>query len=85
VELKQKAAEEALALLLLCHSLSPEACDEALAAVESIRPGTKRLLMTANTIVASSARAERTVSAFGGPKAMIAAVTSMLHSEDGAR
>lgn len=84
-EVEQIAASQPIALLLLCHTLSPEDEVDAMQAVGKIRPGIRNLLVTANTFVAVSARGERTVSAFDGPRAMIAAVAGALVTEDGRR
>ena len=84
-ELKEIAASQPIALLLLCHSLSPEDGEEAMKAAAALRPGIRNLLVTANTSVASSARGERTVSAFDGPRAMIAAVAQALVTDDSVR
>lgn len=83
-KVKQIAASESIDLLLICHSLSPEDSVEALETLAPIRPGMRHLLMTANTVVAPALAAKPSVSAFDGPLAMIAAVSRVMGTEDGA-
>ncbi|MGI4828914.1 MAG: hypothetical protein ACRYFU_12100, partial [Janthinobacterium lividum] len=48
-EARHLAATEPVSVLLLCHGLSAQDCEDALAVADIIRPEMRRLLITANT------------------------------------
>ncbi|MGI4826896.1 MAG: hypothetical protein ACRYFU_01695 [Janthinobacterium lividum] len=72
-EAKHLAATEPVSILLLCHSLSVQDCEDALAVADSIRPEIRRLLITANTYLCTVRDEDFILSAFDGPRALIAA------------
>lgn len=78
VEAERIAAVEPISLFLLCHSLSVEDCENALTAASTIQPEMKRLLMTANTPLPSLDPNDRVISAFDGPKKLVAAVHGLV-------
>ena len=76
-ELQQVAGERAVALIVLCHTLTQEECDETRTSLEQ-RPGVKRLLITANRPLSAQALGEPAISAFDGPRALIDMVGKVL-------
>lgn len=74
------ASNQPIDLLILCHSLHPEDCQSILQAVDNLRPEMKKLLVTAHTDVCTEGRAEPQLSAFAGPRALIATVKTILAS-----
>ena len=80
VEAGKIATLEPISLLLLCHTLSVEDCQMALELADSVRPGMKRLLMTASKPRGLQESHDRILSAFDGPRALIAAVRELLAS-----
>ena len=76
-EAKHLAATEPVKVLLLCHSLSAQDSENALAAADTIRPEMRRLLITANTHVCTARHEDHILSAFDGPQALIAAVQEL--------
>ena len=79
-QVEKIAASRNIRLLVICHSVSPADCEELLAFVNSERPETEKLLMTANTPVCPLGQKERTVSAFSGPSVLLEAATAMLQT-----
>ena len=77
-EAERIAEIETVGLLLLCHSLSVEDYEKALTAVSTIHPDIKRLLMTANTPLCPLSPDDRVLSAFDGPRALVAAVHELV-------
>ena len=77
-EAERLAATEPISLFVLCHSLTPQDCQDALAAAGKIQPKMRRLLITANTPVCNQGHEDRLLSAFDGPQALIAAVHDLL-------
>ncbi len=71
------ASTEPISLLVLCHSLTVRDCQDALTAVGKVRPELRRLLITANTPVCDHGHHDRVLSAFDGPKALVAAVQEL--------
>jgi DNA-binding NtrC family response regulator len=76
-ETEHSVATEPISLFLLCHSLSPQDCEVAFARADKIQPEMKRLLITANTPVCAHRDQDRLLSAFDGPKALVATVHEM--------
>jgi len=69
---------EPIDLFILCHTLSPEESDHAIATAHALRPAMKLLVLTANTPLGSLGRHEKVISAFSGPRTLVAAVETLL-------
>jgi DNA-binding NtrC family response regulator len=82
-ETKEIAAKHSISLLVICHSVSPEDCEQLLLAIEQLQPNVKKLLMTANTSLSPLGQGERTLSAFEGPAALLGTVRALLGVEPG--
>ncbi len=65
-------------LLILCHSLSREECQYALAMSHLRQPGMKNLVMAGTTPVCKLGQDDELVSSFDGPRALIATVNRLL-------
>ena len=65
-------------LLVLCHSLSLEECQDALLMAHSRQPGRKRLIMTAGTAVPPLGDEDELLTAFHGPKTLVDTVRKLL-------
>ena len=76
-EARHLAATDPISVLLLCHSLSAQDYENALAVADSIRPEMRRLLITANTHLCTGRSEDHILSAFDGPRALIAAVQEL--------
>ncbi len=77
-ELQQVAGERAVALVVLCHTLTQQECDDTRASLCGQRSGIKRLLITANRPLSAQALDEPAISAFDGPRALIDMVGKVL-------
>ena len=82
-ETEKIAAEHSISLLVICHSVSPEDCEQLLLAMDQLQPNVKKLLMTANTPLSPLGQGERTVSAFEGPAALLGTVEDLLRADPG--
>ncbi len=76
-DLEQAANQQPVALVVLCHTLTGEECDQSRVFL-NCRPEIKRLLITANRPLSQETRSEAAVSAFDGPRALIDMVNRML-------
>ena len=81
-ELERAAGSQVVGLVVMCHTLTPEQCDETRASLQNYRPSIKRLLITANRPIAIQAVGEPTISAFDGPRALIDMVAKVLSAKD---
>jgi DNA-binding NtrC family response regulator len=72
-------------LLILGHSLSTEECEKALTMAHSRQPGMRNLVLTAATPVCKFGQNDELMSAFDGPKALIATANRLLRSNSSAR
>ena len=76
-EAERIASTEPISLLVLCHSLTTQDCQDALAAANMLQPEMRRLLISANTPVCSHEHKDFVLRAFDGPSALIAAVQEL--------
>ncbi len=81
-DLEQTADERSVALVVMCHTLSGEECDETRTLLDH-RPGVKRLLITANRPLSVQGMDEPAVSAFDGPRALLDRVAKILSANQG--
>jgi DNA-binding NtrC family response regulator len=77
-DVEQILATEPIVLFVLCHTLSPEESDASLLKAHALRPQMKNLVLTANTPLGSLGSREEVVSAFEGPRTLLAAVERLL-------
>ena len=78
---EQVLATEPIVLFVLCHTLSPEESDASLLKAHALRPQMKNLVLTANTPLGSLGSREEVVSAFEGPRTLLAAVERRLAAD----
>ena len=81
IETEKIAAGHKISLLVICHSVSQEDCEQLLSVVDRLQPGVRKLLMTANTSLGPLGQKERTLSAFAGPEALLETVGTLLSVE----
>jgi DNA-binding response OmpR family regulator len=72
-------------LLILCHSLSVEECEKALAMSHSRQPGMKNLVLMGAAPVRKLGQNDELMSSFDGPKALIATVNRLLRCNSSTR
>jgi DNA-binding NtrC family response regulator len=77
-EAEKIAVRQPSDLLILCHSLSVEECEKALAMSNSRQPGMKNLLLMGTTPVCKLGQNDELMSSFNGPKALIATVNRLI-------
>jgi DNA-binding NtrC family response regulator len=70
-------------LLVLCHSLTPQDCEEALEMAHFHQPAVKCLAITASTPVCALGEDDEVYSAFEGPANLVATVKRLLDSDIG--
>lgn len=67
-------------LLILCHSVPPEQCREAVALVHAALAPIKIIVMSAGTETCPVGEQDEAVSSFAGPRALVAVVERMVGS-----
>jgi hypothetical protein len=72
-------------LLILCHSLSVEECEKALAMSHSRQPGMKNLVLMGTTPVCKLGQNDELMSSFDGPKSLIATVNRLIGCDSSTR
>jgi len=77
-DIEEILASQTIDLFILCHTLSPEESDVVLAKAHTLRPDMKYLVLTANTPLGSLGSREEFVSAFEGPRTLLAVVERLL-------
>jgi CheY-like chemotaxis protein len=82
-EVDRISAKEPLDLLILCHSLTPEAYEQALAIVAPRQPKVHVLVMSSAASGHSFGPREQRLDATAGPSVLVDAVTRVLGSECG--
>ena len=75
-------AAKPVRVAVLCHTLSREERVLALLAMGRLRPGIKRMVMTADSLVVPDEGQEETLSAFEGPRQLILAVERLAIPDD---
>ena len=65
-------------LLILCHSLDPESCANALGLAASCWPGIKTLVLARNVFKPNTAVPGQVVMALDGPLALISTLTNLV-------
>lgn len=81
-ELQQATSERPVELVVMCHTLTPDQCEETRTCTQMHRPAIKRLLITANRPVLLKTVGEPSISAFDGPRALIDMVGKVLSARD---
>ncbi len=81
-ELEQAADSLSVDLVVMCHTLTPQQCEEARASLQRQQPATKRLLITTNRLFSLQAMGEPVISAFDGPRALIDVIEKVLSAKD---
>ncbi|WP_263385634.1 hypothetical protein [Granulicella arctica] len=82
---EQTLATQSIDIFILCHTLSPEESDAALLIASVLRPEMKNLVLTANTPLGSLGSHEQIVSAFEGPRGLLAVVERLLTADPSER
>ena len=75
------ASSEPLDLAVLCHSLSTEETQAALAALRQLRPKVQRLVLTVGTTAITDGQQEAVLSAYDGPRKLLEAVERLSHGD----
>jgi len=77
-EVKKILASWPDVLPILCYSLSAEECEQALAFLHLLKPARKSLVLTAGMPTCGSGEDDELLSAFDGPRALVASVGRLL-------
>jgi len=72
-------------LFIMCYSLTIKECEQALAMVHSRNPGRKSLVLAAGAEVSEQGEDDELLSAFDGPRALLAAVDRLLKGQQSTR
>ena len=80
-ETEQLLRTRPIALLLLCHSVAPEYCRQALTMAATVSPRTPRLLLDGKSALSMKALCHSTFDAMNGPKALIDTIQRMITAQ----
>ena len=82
-ELEQTAGEQTVALVLMCHTLTEQECEETRRSLQEHQPAIRRLLITANRPLSVQTVCEPAISAFDGPRALLEMIGKVLSANSG--
>ena len=80
-DLERILRAENIDVFVLCHTLSPKEGDLCLVQAHALRPAMKTLVLTANTPLGPLGSRQVQVSAFDGPKVLLAAIKDLVEAK----
>lgn len=81
-ELEQVTQNPSVSLVVMCHTLTQQECEETWTTLDQHRPEIKRLMITANRPLSPHVVGSPAISAFDGPRALIDIVDRLLSPKD---
>ena len=81
-EVEALAEIDAVAVAMLCHSLSAEESQAALTSLRRLRPDIQRLVLTVNATAVSDGEQEAVLSAYEGPRRLLEEVARMAQRQE---